>query len=309
MILTVTCNPAIDVTYRLPLLEPGEVHRVAKVTRSPGGKGVNVSRVLHLLRRPTFATGFAGPGFSGLLNDRGIDAHFVESLPQTRQTLVVHDDQRVTSLWEPGYVAAPNSENDLVDLVAHRLRHATVLVVSGSLPPRTDPALPTRLAHLGREHEVPVILDLDGESLRCAARDSTAILTPNRDELGRLLGAPGEAVEVVEASRELAATTGAPVVVTLGAEGMIASDAERTWQVKPLRALEGNPTGAGDAAVAAIASALGDRRPWPEILTEAVATSAAAVVAPAAGEIDLPTWRAWRPQLHPEPITRLLSEG
>ncbi|WP_180928744.1 1-phosphofructokinase family hexose kinase [Streptomyces sp. AJS327] len=308
MILTVTCNPAIDVTYRLPHLEPGDVHRVTEVTRSPGGKGVNVSRVLRLLRRSTLATGLAGPGFTGLLTDRGVDAHFVESLPQTRQTLVVHDDQRVTSLWEPGYVAAPNSENDLTDLVAQRLRDATVLVVSGSLPPGTDPALPTRLAHLGREHAVPVILDLDGEPLLYAARNSAAILTPNRDELGRLLGASGEAVEVVAASRELAAATGAPVVVTLGADGVIASDSETTWQVKPLRALEGNPTGAGDAAVAAIASALTDGRPWPEILTEAVATSAAAVVAPAAGEIDLPTRRAWRHQLHAEPITRLLSE-
>ncbi|WP_407319958.1 hexose kinase [Isoptericola halotolerans] len=308
MILTVTLNPAIDVTYRLSRLEPGDVHRVSGVLRYPGGKGVNVSRVLHQLRRPTLATGFAGPGFNRLLEELDVDAEFVESLAQTRQTLVVHDDRQVTSLWEPGYACPPNSENDLIGVVERQLRNATALVVSGSLAPQTDPALPTTLAHLACKESVPVILDLDGEALLHASQNAKAILTPNRDELERLLGARDESAGVVEASRELAATTGAPVVVTLGAEGMIASDADATWRVRPLRALEGNPTGAGDAAVAAIASALTEQLAWPEILTRAVATSAAAVVVPAAGEIDLATRRSLSHQLQAERINHIRSE-
>ena len=62
MILTVTCNPAVDVTYQVDRLAVGEVHRVATVHERPGGKGVNVARVLHALGHDVVVTGLAGGG-------------------------------------------------------------------------------------------------------------------------------------------------------------------------------------------------------------------------------------------------------
>lgn len=63
MIITVTCNPAIDVTYQLGLLVPGEVHRIQQVHTRVGGKGVDVARVLHQLGEAVVATGFADHDF------------------------------------------------------------------------------------------------------------------------------------------------------------------------------------------------------------------------------------------------------
>ncbi|MEV2208165.1 PfkB family carbohydrate kinase, partial [Streptomyces sp. NPDC047970] len=59
-----------------------------------------------------------------------------------------------------------------------------------------------------------------------------------------------------------------------------------TWQAAPPAAERGNPTGAGDSAVAGLLSGLVEGLPWPERLARAAALSAATVLAPAAGEFD-----------------------
>ncbi|MYX42455.1 1-phosphofructokinase, partial [Streptomyces sp. SID89] len=70
MILTVTLNTAVDITYRVPALRPHTSHRVTEVTERPGGKGVNVARVLAALGHEVTVTGFAGGTTGGELRDR-----------------------------------------------------------------------------------------------------------------------------------------------------------------------------------------------------------------------------------------------
>ena len=88
MIITVTLNPAIDVTYRLPRLRVGEVHRVTEVTSRLGGKGVNVARVLHQLGEPTHAVGLADHDFGDALAQE-LPSTFLPELEEVRRTLVV----------------------------------------------------------------------------------------------------------------------------------------------------------------------------------------------------------------------------
>lgn len=70
MILTVTLNTALDITYRVPALRPHASHRVTEVTERPGGKGLNVARVLAALGHEVTVTGFAG-GTTGASCARG----------------------------------------------------------------------------------------------------------------------------------------------------------------------------------------------------------------------------------------------
>jgi fructose-1-phosphate kinase PfkB-like protein len=92
------------------------------------------------------------------------------------------------------------------------------------------------------------------------------------------------------------------VVVTLGAEGMVACTDGHAWSARPVDAVRGNPTGAGDAAAAAVAACLAAPEPvdWPTVLREAVALSAAAVLRPVAGEVDLEAYRRWRTEVRVE---------
>jgi tagatose 6-phosphate kinase len=288
VILTVTCNPALDVTYTVDRLQPGAVHRVSEAFVRPGGKGVNVARVLHQLGEPVRALGLADPGFGERLSELGVMASFEDAMPEVRRTVVVKD-ATTTSLWERGHPIVPGAVDRLVGTVAEHLVTARALVVSGSLPPGVPVDLPLRLARLATEAAVPTVLDLDDEPLAEASRGGGAVLTPNAEELARLRGA---ADDVESAVRALAARTGAPVVHTLGERGLLATDGTTCWRASLPRPVEGNPTGAGDAVTAGIARGLALAHEWPDILQDAVALGAAAVAVPTAGEVDLAAYES-----------------
>ncbi|MFJ9390711.1 1-phosphofructokinase family hexose kinase [Nocardioides sp. NPDC101246] len=281
MIITVTLNPAIDVTYRLPRLTVGEVHRVAEVSTRLGGKGVNVARVLHQLGEPTHAVGLADEVFADALAKQ-LPSTFLPELEDVRRTLVVVAES-TTSLWEPGRQAATGADRRLLDLLAERIPGATAIVVSGSLAPGVPTDLPARIARIAAAAGVPVLLDLDDAAL-AAAVGTGAVLTPNEDEAARLLGYALD--DPAAAVTELAARHGGPVVLTRGRHGLVAHADGGCWEVRPPAGVSGNPTGAGDATAAGLARGLARGRPWPEILRDAAALGAAAVVTPVAGEID-----------------------
>lgn len=297
MIVTVTCNPAIDVTYRIERLVPGAVHRVPRVEERPGGKGVNVARVLHQLGESVVATGLSDHAFNERVERAGVAAAFVPELPSVRRTVVVHADDTTTGLWEPG--AGPQdprmAEDRLRERVDALLVGAKALVVSGSLPQGVDPGLPVALAELAKGRSLPVVLDLDDAPLRAAVATGGSVILPNLEELARLVGQAVESVDVVKSARRLSQDSGASVVVTLGHQGMVAATADECWHASAPREVRGNPTGAGDAAAAAIIRGLVRGEPWQEILGDAVAVSAAAVALPVAGEVDLEYHKAWRP--------------
>jgi fructose-1-phosphate kinase PfkB-like protein len=87
------------------------------------------------------------------------------------------------------------------------------------------------------------------------------------------------------------------VVVSLGAAGMTAFTPEGSWRAATPAPVVGNPTGSGDAAAAAIIAGAVAGAPWPDRLRDAVALSAAAVLQPTAGSVDLRDYLKLVPQI------------
>ncbi|MFB7721890.1 MULTISPECIES: hexose kinase [unclassified Nocardia] len=286
-----TMNPAYDMTYRVEQFERGRAHRVRSVDQRLGGRGINVNRVLNQLGKYARATGFSDHSFAAAA-ELEMPVDFVHALPWVRRTVVISEsgDGTATALWEPGpRISEPHAVDQLRVRVAGMLSDMSGMVIAGSLPGGVDPGLPAELARTAVHAGVPTICDLDGAALELSARVPGIILTPNTEELERLTGRPATTVpEVLAAVDPLIADGAGAVIVTRGGAGMIAVTANRAWSAALPEPLAGNPTGAGDAAVAAIIAGLaGTRTPnWPALLTDAVATSAAAVVIPVAGEID-----------------------
>lgn len=277
MILTVTPNAALDVTYSVHTLHTGGTHRVHNVHTRAGGKGVNVADVLTQLCEPVKATGLAGGTL--LTSLRG----FVPIAGESRRTVTVlsSQDGSATLFNEPGPTVSAGEWAALVDQFDHLARQARVVVLSGSLPP----GVPVDgYAQLIERSPVPVILDTDGEPLRHGLAALPALVKPNLDELTRLIGRPPE----IPAD---CSTLGVPVALTLGERGAVLSTSDGCWLAEPPRPVMGNPTGAGDAFTAAFARGMAAARPWPEILADAIALSAAAVNAPVAGSFDENTYR------------------
>ncbi|MFI5841451.1 hexose kinase [Catenuloplanes sp. NPDC051500] len=304
-VLTVTLNPALDLTYDVPALLVGRSVRVAAVRSRAGGKGVNVASVVRALGGEAVVV---APGalttpdpFRDGLDRLGLPYRLVPAFESVRQTVaVVGADGATTILLEPGRSAVEGTPEALEAAVADELTRADVLVVSGSLPPGLPHDLPARLARLA---DVPAIIDVSGAALR-AATGAGAVLTPNADELAELVGSRPETIgEVAAHGRRLIEAGAAAVVVTLGEKGAVAITPSGAWLAHTARVVDGNPTGAGDAAAAALAIHLADKIDWPAALADAVATSAACVLKPVAGEIDLQARARWRDTITVEELT------
>ncbi|MBD0746270.1 1-phosphofructokinase family hexose kinase [Streptomyces sp. CBMA152] len=288
MILTVTLNTALDITYRVPALVPHASHRVDEVTERPGGKGVNVARVLAALGHESVVTGFAGGRTGAVLREllaplAPVDA-LVPVAGTTRRTIAVVDSATgdTTQLNEPGPQITAAEWDTFLAAYESLLREADAVALCGSLPPGVPVGAYADLIRRARTAGVPVLLDTSGEPLRRGLAARPDLVKPNADELARLTGSR----EPLRAAREARRRGAHAVVASLGAEGMLAVTPDGTWQATPPAKVHGNPTGAGDSAVAALLSSLVDNLPWPDRLTRAVALSAATVLSPVAGEYD-----------------------
>ncbi|WP_086820034.1 1-phosphofructokinase family hexose kinase [Allokutzneria sp. NRRL B-24872] len=285
MILTVTLNAALDITYTVPSLVPGTTHRVQEVSERAGGKGINVARVLHQLSLPVLATGFAG----GLpLGD--LPHSFVPLSASSRRTVTVVDDGGATLLNEPGPAVSSAEWQRFVDHFRLLAREATVVVLSGSLPPGVPVDAYTQLVSTV---DCLTVVDTSGVALSHAVSARPDVVKPNADELREVTGhrspQAGAAALMHDGARA--------VVASLGPEGLLAMTGTESWQLAPPGALAGNPTGAGDACVAGIAAGLHAGATWPAILREAVALSAAAVLHPVAGGYDPDAYEQLRAKL------------
>ncbi|MGW5744840.1 1-phosphofructokinase family hexose kinase [Amycolatopsis sp. NPDC003861] len=300
-ILTITLNPAIDVTYRVDVLRPGETVRVPDVRSRAGGKGVNVAAVVRELGGESVVLALTTTRTPDEFRD-GLDrlelAHrLVPALPAVRRTVaVVTRADGTTMLQENGFPAGATAETGILDALGAELAAgAGAVVISGSLPEGLGADVPAKLVRLCTRHGVPVIADVSGAALREVV-GSGAVLMPNEDELGDL-GGPG-------ACRDLVAAGAPAVVATCGAEGATAVTAQGVWRARPAEVVTGNPAGAGDAGAAALAGHLTrlSEVDWTAALADVVATSAAAVLRPVAGEIDLAARNRWLPAVNVERI-------
>ncbi|MFJ9147067.1 1-phosphofructokinase family hexose kinase [Streptomyces sp. NPDC102270] len=293
MILTVTLNTALDITYRVPSLRPHSSHRVTEVVERPGGKGLNVARVLAALGHEVTVTGFTGGATGRTVQDRLTDAPgLVDALVPvtgpTRRTIAVVDERSgdTTQLNEPGPTVTPEEWSAFQEAYEDLVPSVSAVALCGSLPPGVPVGAYAGLVRTAKAAGVPVLLDTSGEALRRGVAARPDILKPNADELSELTGSH----EPLRATQDARRRGALAVVASLGKEGLLAATPEGRWRAALPAPVHGNPTGAGDSAVAALLSGLVEQLPWPDRLIRAVALSAATVLSPVAGEFDRATY-------------------
>ncbi|MFD5323713.1 1-phosphofructokinase family hexose kinase [Streptomyces sp. NPDC127092] len=303
MILTVTLNTALDLTYRVPALTPHASHRVTQVIERPGGKGLNVARVLGALGHETVVTGFAGGATGETLRSllaattagRPVHDRLVPIGGATRRTVAVVDAASgdTTQLNEPGPAITPGEWAAFTARFTELLDGARAVALCGSLPPGIHVGAYAELVRLARAAGVPALLDTSGEPLRRGIAARPDIVKPNATELAQLTGSR----EPHRATRDARRRGAHAVVTSLGPDGVLAATPEGLWQAAPPAPVKGNPTGAGDSAVAALLAGLVDGADWPTRLAHAVALSAATVLSPVAGEFDEAAYESLLPRV------------
>ncbi|MGN7798029.1 1-phosphofructokinase family hexose kinase [Leifsonia sp. 22587] len=289
MILTVTPNPALDLTYRLTALVPGETHRAAPPAVRAGGKGLNVARVIAQTGGAAFALTTAGgaPGvrLADELEASQLPSELLPVASPTRTSIALVDESagETTVVNETGGPLTDAEWTALRDATRRLAVPATAIVGSGSLPPDAPDDVYADLVAVAADRGVPSVMDAIGRALILAAEAGADVVKPNRRELAETTGDD----DPVAGARILLDAGAGLVLVSLGADGMLAVPrAGEPLHARLPQPLTGNATGAGDAAVAAVATLLASGTDDPErLLRRATAWSAAAVLAPLAGEL------------------------
>ena len=194
MIYTVTLNPALDKTVEIPNLALDTVNRITKMRTDPGGKGINVSKVIAKLGGTSKAIGIlagnSGKAIQDALDSEGL-AHNFRFVPgETRTNLKVIDPENHTNtdINEPGIeVDAPELTALLYDLLKE-LKRGDIVVLAGSLPKGAPKDTYYTWVESCKKAGAKVFLDADGELLAEGLKAAPYLVKPNNDELSRMMG-------------------------------------------------------------------------------------------------------------------------
>ncbi|MGM3386150.1 1-phosphofructokinase [Stutzerimonas stutzeri] len=284
-ILTVTLNPALDLTVQLPALRLGEVNRSDNLQAHAAGKGLNVAQVLADLGHQLTVTGFLGEAnaqpFEQLFSARGFADEFVRVAGETRSNIKLAEaDGRITDINGPGLEVGGAQRDELLARLERLVPGHELVVVAGSLPRGVEVPwfveLLQRLARLGAR----VALDTSGAALREGLALSPWLIKPNEEELAQARGLdPADAQALADEARRLNARI-EHVVMSQGAAGVSWFSPAAAWHAQPPKVRVVSTVGAGDSLLAGMLHGL--LAGWPAERTLAHAT---AIAAQAVGQI------------------------
>jgi tagatose 6-phosphate kinase len=258
MILTVTCNPAVDKTYNASGVMIGQVNRMRDLVSLPGGKGINVTKVLNQFGVPVTATGFLGgyPGdfIESALQKMNVATEFTKIRNMTRSNMnIIGDDGYVTEILEPGPYVAAFEKDQFLDNFRRLAPQSECVVMSGSLTDGLPENFYAKLIGICQEADVKVFLDTSGEPLKRGIEQQPYCIKPNRKELEYVTGRKlSTEAEVIQAAYAYVKAGISKVVVSMGDKGLLEISKHKVIKAVPPRIKAVNTVGSGDCVVAAL---------------------------------------------------------
>jgi 6-phosphofructokinase 2 len=289
-IVTLTMNPALDVSSSVDRVLPEHKLRCGPSRFDPGGGGVNVTRAIRSLGGSSIAItplgGPTGQAYRGFLEEAGVVARILTIGGNTRESFTVDEVStgrqfrfvlQGPTLREPEWRAC-------LSVVGDHLPVGGYLVASGSLPPGVPDDFYALLARICSEHDIRVVVDASGPALAAALDQGVFLIKPSRDELAGLVGADLDlGIEgQVDAARAIVAGARAEVVaLTLGGAGAVLVTANEELRLPTPQVEVASAVGAGDAFLAGLVLRLAQGRTLAEAFRTAVAAGSATATMPA----------------------------
>lgn len=287
MIATVTFNPTLDKSVTVDGLVVDETNRWTSFRRDPGGKGINVSRVVHEMGAETIAYGFIG-GIDGdilkqLLQQQGVPFDFTQIKGEIRSNFIITDLQtrRQTRIDAPGPLISKEEMEDLVGKIKNIQPKPDFLVLAGSVPPGIPDDIYRQLIDDARNRGIKTALDSDDAWLREGIKARPNIIKPNVHEAEELLGVKlKNERSIVKAVNSLLDQGIEIVAISRGKDPLIISDGKKVLKLTPPQVEVNSTVGAGDSAIAGLVMKLSQGASFEEAARLAVAAGAATALTP-----------------------------
>lgn len=283
MILTVTMNPSVDISYALDELKVDDVNRVDNATKTAGGKGLNVTRVAAAMGNDVLATGVLGGTLGtymvGQLNEQEIAHRFFEIEQESRNCIAILHNGKQTEILESGPTVSSEEAEGFLQHFEQLLTQESisVLTISGSLPKGLSADIYKKMIKFANQQDIPVVLDTSGSTLVEVLEDSSlklAAIKPNLDEIRAIesqviSGDPSEWQEILATERYKNVER---VIITLGGDGAFAKIKDQYFYTKIPKIDVVNAVGSGDATVAGIAMGIERQLSDEDLLRTAMTT-------------------------------------
>ena len=308
-ILTLTLNPALDLTVRLARLEPGAVNRSEAMLTHAAGKGVNVAQVLADLGHYVSVGGFLGAqnpeAFEALIASRGFGDAFIRVPGETRSNIkIAEQDGRVTDINAPGPLVSEQAQAQLLKLIAVIGPEFDAVVVAGSLPRGVSPQWFQGLLETLKDLGLKVALDTSGQALRAGLKAAPWLIKPNTEELAEALDCPTQTVaQQARAAAHLHAQGVEHVVVSHGADGVNWFSPNAALHATPPKVSVASTVGAGDSLLAGMLHGLLSGEAPEQTLRRATAIAAMAVTQIGFGISDDAQLARLESGVHVRPLT------
>ncbi|MBH2019880.1 MAG: 1-phosphofructokinase family hexose kinase [Burkholderiales bacterium] len=286
-ILTVTMNPALDVSTSTGTVSDTHKLRCTAAIVHPGGGGVNVARVVHRLGGDCLALfpagGMNGQRLQQLLAREQVRSHCIDIAGETRESFSVHETTsgRDFRFVLPGPELSAAEWQDCLACFSGLPMPPRYLVASGSLPPGAPADFYARLVRLAHARGSLVVLDTSGPALAAALAEGVYLVKPSLRELRELTGHPlvteqdwhAAALQIIRRGQAQV------VALSLGEGGALLVTADRALRAKSLPVTVASSIGAGDSFVGGLLWALHRHQDLEQAFRHGMAAGAAALLA------------------------------
>ncbi|ANC75722.1 1-phosphofructokinase [Fictibacillus phosphorivorans] len=278
MIYTCTLNPSIDYLARVEDFKEGQINRTSDTFIYPGGKGINVSRVLKHLGIESTALGFTG-GFTGafikdFLTQDHIQHDFIEVSEVTRINVKLKSHKE-TEINGQGPVISMENQQNLLQKI-NNMSKGDFLLLAGSIPPSISDDFYADIAKKCKDKGIHVVIDAAGEPLRKALKHQPFLIKPNHHELGELFQTNVHTKEdAIFYGKKLLEAGVQNVIVSMAGDGAIFLNKDSVLVSNVPDGTVKNSVGAGDSVVAGFLSQITQERDYATAFLYGVAAGSA----------------------------------
>ncbi|EGU47797.1 1-phosphofructokinase [Vibrio ichthyoenteri ATCC 700023] len=308
-VVTITLNPALDLTGSLQTLVSGGVNLVERSDFHAAGKGVNVARVLCDLGAQVTVTGFLGQDnqtlFCQLFEDMGATDRFIRVEGSTRINVkLVENNGAVSDINFPGVTVSQQAIAQFEQTLDELCLDHDFFVLAGSLPNGVNAQMCADWVHKLRQKGKKVLFDSSRAALSAGIEAAPWLIKPNDEELAEF---SGQAIEthndVTKIAEQLANKGIENIVVSLGAKGVMWLNQGEWLASKPPKMTVVSTVGAGDTLVAGLCWGHMQHMDKTQLLSFATALSALAVSQVGVGVPDIAEVITLQQQVQINPIS------
>ena len=256
MILTITANPSVDISYELEDFKIDDVSRTDQVIKDAGGKGIHVGYVLKELGADIVHSGFAGGALGNYIKDtleaKGQKSRFIDIGEDTRNCIAILHGGKQTEILEKGPTISDDEENEFLEKIDEISAGCDYINISGSLPSGLDVSFYKKIIAYAKEKNKFISVDTSGKTLEEVINSDIKpdLIKPNETEIVDVLKTEVSKENLAEIFLKSPFKDIKYVIVSMGKDGAVVKADNKIYKASVPTVQAVNPVGSGDSSLA-----------------------------------------------------------